>query len=285
MSDKISPLHLTSLTNIAEMFLQHHRSLFLSSVAEIGGLCSEKSFESVDYLISFLEELMDFHDDDKYRNSIGQYLDEIVYADLTDHFISYPIVLQVQIMDIVEKKSFLHFPLIRDDSESDQSKMELFLQDAARYFYNISTRTLYRHLVFRLNNWPMSSQRSILRALLIGSIFLPVTCHAGFLDELYHLLSKEPDLLSPENMEIFFHVLWPTGINQSFSVARVYLIQLLIARLIHVEKYFAQIIQICFMIYLRVPNIRVNLMDMVEPLCETEGFERYLDEQQQEFNM
>lgn len=284
MSEKISPLHLTSLTHIADMFSQYDRSLFLSTVAEIGELCSEKTFESIDYLISFLDELLDLHSEKKYREIIEKYLQEIVYADLTDHFIAYPIVVQIQIMDIVENRSILHFPLIREDSESDQSKMELFLQDAARYFYNISSRTLYRRLVFRLD-WSMTSQQSILRALLIGSIFLPVTCHGAFLDELYYLLSKEPGLLSSENMEIFFHVLWPTGINQSYSVARVYLAQLLIVRLIDVEKFFAQIVQICFLIYLRVPNIRVNLMDLVEPLCETDGFERYLDEQQQEFDV
>jgi len=26
-------------------------------------------------------------------------------------------------------------------------------------------------------------------------------------------------------------------------------------------------------------------MDIIEPLCETEGFQRFLDQQQQEFNM
>lgn len=283
MSGKVSPSHLTSLTHIADMFIQYDRSLFLSTVAEIGELCSEKTFESIDYFISFLDELLDLHSEEKYREMMEKYLSEIVYADLTDHFIAYPIVLQIQIMDIVENRSLLHFPLIREDSESDQSKMELFLQDAARYFYNISSRILYRRLVFRLD-WSLTSQQSILRALLIGCIFLPVTCHGAFLDELYYLLSKEPDLLSAENMEIFFHVLWPTGINQSYSVARVYLAQLLIVRLIDVKIFFAQIVQICFLIYLRVPNIRVNLMHLIEPLCEIDGFERYLDEQQQEFD-
>ncbi len=86
-------------------------------------------------------------------------------------------------------------------------------------------------------------------------------------------------------METLFHVLWPTGINQSYSVSRVYLSQLLIVRLVNVQKYFTQMIQICFLIHLRVPNIRVNLMDFIEPLCETDGFQQYLDQQQQEFNM
>ena len=86
-------------------------------------------------------------------------------------------------------------------------------------------------------------------------------------------------------METFFHVLCPTGINQSYSVPRVYLAQLLIVRLVNVPKYFAQIIQICFLIHLRVPKIRVNLIDVIDPLCETKDFQRYLDQQQQEFNM
>jgi hypothetical protein len=120
---------------------------------------------------------------------------------------------------------------------------------------------------------------------MIGCIFLPLTCHSAFLDELYYLLSKQPNLLSLTNMETFFHVLWPTGINQVYSVARVYLSQLLIVRLMNVHKYFSQIVQICFLIHLRVPNIRVNLMDVIEPLCETDDFQRYLDQQQQEFNM
>jgi hypothetical protein len=86
-------------------------------------------------------------------------------------------------------------------------------------------------------------------------------------------------------METFFHVLWPTGINQAYSVSRVYLSQLLIVRLLNIPKYFSQIIQICFLIHLRVPNIRVNLIDVIEPLCETEGFQKYLDQQQHELNM
>jgi hypothetical protein len=283
MLQMISSSDLTSLINIAEMFLTYERSLFLSTVAEIGGLCSEKYYERVHYLISFLDELMELHRDDKYQNLIEKYLDQIVYADLTDHFISYPIVLQIQIMAIIESTPILHFPLGREGSESDQSKIDLFLQDAARYFHNISSRSLYRRLVFRLDS-QLSAQQSILRALIIGCIFLPLTCHAAFLDELYYLLSKEPYLLSLTNMETFFHVLWPTGINQSYSVARVYLAQLLIVRLMNVEKYFAHIVQICFVIHLRVPNIRVNLMDAIEPLCETEGFQQYLDQQQQDLN-
>jgi hypothetical protein len=266
------------------MYLTYERSLFLSTVAEIGELCSNKYYERVHYFISFLDELIELHRNEKYQNLIEKYLNQIVYADLTDHFISYPIVLQIQIMTIIESTSILHFPLIREGSESDQSKIDLFLQDAARYFHNISSRSLYRRIVFRLDS-PISSQPSILRALIIGCIFLPLACHSAFLDELYYLLSKQPYLLSLTNMETFFHVLWPTGINQSYSVARVYLAQLLIVRLMNLQKYFAQIIQIAFLIHLRVPNIRVNLMDIIEPLCETEGFQKYLDQQQQEFNM
>ncbi|CAF1358104.1 unnamed protein product [Adineta steineri] len=284
MSDMISPSYLISLINIADMFITYQRSLFLSIVAEIGSLCSDKFYERVHYFISFLDELIELHDDNKYTNLIEKYLDQIVYADLTDHFISYPIVLQIQVMAIIESTPILYFPLIKEGSESDQSKIDLFLQDAARYFYNISSRSLYRRIVFRLDS-KISSQQSILRALIIGCIFLPLTCHSAFLDELYHLLSKQSQLLSLTNMETFFHVLWPTGINQSYSVSRVYLSQLLIVRLINVHKYFAQIIQICFSIHLRVPNIRVNIMDIIEPLCETKGFQQYLDHQQQEFNM
>jgi hypothetical protein len=148
----------------------------------------------------------------------------------------------------------------------------------------MSSRTLYRRLVFRLDS-QISSQQSILRALIIGCIFLPLTCHSAFLDELYHLLSDRPQLLSLTNMETFFHVLWPTGINQTYSVSRVYLSQLLIIRLLNVEKHFTQLVPIGFLIHLRVPHIRVNLMDIIEPLCETDGFQRYLDQQQHEFNM
>ncbi|CAF1046557.1 unnamed protein product [Rotaria sordida] len=284
MSHMMSPSYLISLINIAEMYLTYERSLFLSTVAEIGLLCSNKYYERVHYFISFLDELIEFHNDIKYKILIEKYLNRIVYADLTDHFISYPIILQIQIMAIIESTPILHFPLIRDGSESDQSKIDLFLQDAARYFHNISSRSLYRRIVFRLNS-QICSQQSILRALIIGCIFLPLTCHAAFLDELYNLLSKQPILLSLTNMETFFHVLWPTGINQSYSVPRVYLSQLLIVRLNNIQKYFAQIIQICFLIHLRVPNIRVNLMDIIEPLCETKGFQQYLDQQQQEFNL
>jgi hypothetical protein len=284
MSQMVSSDDLTSLKNIAEMFLTSERSLFLSTIAEIGEICSEKYYERAHYLISFLDELMELHHDEKYQNLIEKYLDQIVYADLTDHFISYPIVLQIQIMAIIESTTILQFPLIREDSESDQSKIDLFLQDAARYFHNISSRSLYRRLVFRLEH-QLSSQQAILHALVIGCIFLPLTCHAAFLNELYFLLSKEPRLLSLTNMEIFFHALMPTGINQLYSVPRVYLAQLLIVRLMNVEKFFAHIVQICFAIHFRVPNIRVNLMDVIEPLCETEGFQRYLDQQQQESNM
>jgi hypothetical protein len=284
MSQMVSSSYLISLINISEMYLNYERSLFLSIVAEIGELCLNKYYERVHYFISFLDELIELHINEKYRILIEKYLNKIFYADLTDHFISYPIILQIQIMDIIENKTILHFPLVREDSESDQSKIDLFLQDAARYFHNISSRSLYRRIVFRLES-QILSQQSILRALIIGCIFLPLTCHSAFLDELYYLLSKQPYLLSLTNMETFFHVLWPTGINQSYSVARVYLAQLLIVRLWNIEKYFGQIIQIGFLIYLRVPNIRVNLMDIIEPLCETDGFQRFLDQQQQEFNM
>ncbi|CAF1589478.1 unnamed protein product [Rotaria magnacalcarata] len=284
MSEMISSSYISSLMNIAEMFLIHERSLFLSAVAEIGLLCSNKYYERVHYFISFLDELIESYNNVKYKMLIEKYLDKIVYADLTDHFISYPIILQVQIMAIIDSTSILKFPLIREGSESDQSKIDLFLQDAARYFHNIASRSLYRRIVFRLNS-QIPSQQSILRALIIGCIFLPLTCHSAFLDELYYLLSNQPDLLSFTNMETFFHVLWPTGINQSYSVPRVYLSQLLIARLLNVHKHFAQIIQICFLIHLRVPNIRIKLVDIIEPLCETKGFQRYLDQQQQEFNM
>ena len=154
----------------------------------------------------------------------------------------------------------------------------------ARYFHNVSSRSSYRRLVFLRDDLPGSSQ-SIVRALIIGCIFLPVTCHSAFLDELYRLLSSRPHLLSSINMETFFHVLWPTGINQFYSVPRVYLAQLLIVRLLNLQKYFAQILQIAFLIHLRVPHIRVNLRHIIEPLAEKEGFQRYLDQQQHEFNL
>jgi hypothetical protein len=85
-------------------------------------------------------------------------------------------------------------------------------------------------------------------------------------------------------METFFHVLWPTGINQFYSVPRAYLCQLLIARLWNVDSYFGQILHICFVVDQRVPQIRVNLRDLLEPLSEKKGFQRYLDEQEEEFN-
>ncbi|CAF3748345.1 unnamed protein product [Rotaria sp. Silwood1] len=84
---------------------------------------------------------------------------------------------------------------------------------------------------------------------------------------------------------MFFQGLWSTGINQIYSVPRVYLSQLLIVHLTNMPKYVSQIIQICFLINLRIPNTRVNLMNVIEPLCETEGFQKYLDQQQHEFNM
>lgn len=85
-------------------------------------------------------------------------------------------------------------------------------------------------------------------------------------------------------METFFHVLCPTGINQFYSVPRVYLCQLLIARLCHVDTYFGQILHICFVVHQRVPQIRVDLRDVIEPLTEKKGFRRYLDQQEEEFN-
>ncbi|CAF1092532.1 unnamed protein product [Adineta ricciae] len=284
MTDLISPSYLISLTNIADMYLSYERSLFLSTVAEIGSLCSSKYYERVHYFISFLDELIELHQNEKYERLINNYLEQIVYADLTDHFISYPVLLQIQIMSIIEDSPVLRFPLMKQDSEADQAKIDLFLRDAARYFYNITSRTLYRRLVFRLDS-SLSSQQLIFRALLIGCIFLPLTCHAAYLDELYQLLSKQSQFLSSENMEIFYHVLGPSSINQSYSVSRVYLAQLLIVRLLNVRKYFVHIIKICFSIYLRVPNIRVNLMDVIEPLCETKGFQSYLDQQQYEMNI
>jgi hypothetical protein len=132
MSQLIFPPYLSSLTNIADMYLTAERSLFLSTVAEIGSLCSEKYYQRVHYFISFLDELMELHTDDKYKLLIEKYLNQIVYADLTDHFISYPIALQIQIMAIIESTSILHFPLIHEGSESDQAKIDLFLQDAGK---------------------------------------------------------------------------------------------------------------------------------------------------------
>ena len=245
MTELISPSHLSSIVNISEMFLLSQRSLFLCIVAEIGNLCSEKSFEHVHYLIGFLDELLDLtFQNETYRHLFEKYLDEITYADLTDHFISYPIVLQIEIMAIIERSSMLVFPMIHENSESDQSKIDLFLQDAPKYFHNLSSRLLYRRLVFRLNP---SQQASIFRALIIGCIFLPLTCHSAFLNEVYHLLSRQPNMLTVTNIETFLHVLWPTGINQSYSVPRVYLTQLLIVRLFNVPKYFSQILHICFL--------------------------------------
>ncbi|CAF3782973.1 unnamed protein product, partial [Adineta steineri] len=70
MSDMISPSYLISLINIADMFITYQRSLFLSIVAEIGSLCSDKFYERVHYFISFLDELIELHDDNKYTNLI-----------------------------------------------------------------------------------------------------------------------------------------------------------------------------------------------------------------------
>ncbi|CAF3493495.1 unnamed protein product [Rotaria sp. Silwood1] len=140
MSEMISPSYLTSLINIAEMYLTYERSLFLSTVAEIGLLCSNKYYERVHYFISFLDELIEFHNDIKYKILIEKYLNKIVYADLTDHFISYPIILQIQIMAIIESTSILYFPLIREGSESDQSKIDLFLQDAGKILLKLISK-------------------------------------------------------------------------------------------------------------------------------------------------
>lgn len=118
------------------MFLTYEQSLFLSIVAEIGLLCSNKYYERVHYFISFLDEVIELHKNIKYKLLIEKYLNKIVYADLTDHFISYPIVLQIQIMAIIESTSILEFPLVRQGSESDQSKIDLFLQDAGKLFIN-----------------------------------------------------------------------------------------------------------------------------------------------------
>lgn len=132
MSQIVLPTYLSSLINIAELFLTYERSLFLSTVAEIGLLCSNKYYERVHYFISFLDELIELHNDTKYKILIEKYLNQVVYADLTDHFISYPIILQIQIMAIIESTPVLYFPLIREESESDQSKIDLFLQDAGK---------------------------------------------------------------------------------------------------------------------------------------------------------
>ena len=132
MIDLLSSSYIISLTNITEMYLTCERSLFLSIVAEIGSLCSDRVYERVHYFISFLDELIELHSDDKYQSLIEKYLDHIVYADLTDHFISYPIVLQIQIMTIIESASILQFPLVKAETESDQAKIDLFLQDAGK---------------------------------------------------------------------------------------------------------------------------------------------------------
>ena len=132
MTDLISPSYLLSLTNIADMYLSYNRSLFLSTVAEIGSLCSSKYYERVHYFISFLDELIELHQNDKYERLIKNYLEQIVYADLTDHFISYPVLLQIQIMSIIEDSPVLRFPLMKQDSEADQAKIDLFLRDAGR---------------------------------------------------------------------------------------------------------------------------------------------------------
>jgi len=143
MLDLISSSYLISLTNIAEMYLTYERSLFLSTVAEIGSLCSDKFYERVHYFISFLDEFLELYSDDKYKILIEKYLNKIVYADLTDHFISYPIALQIQIMAIIESTSILQFPLIKEGSESDQSKIDLFLQDAGKILFLFSNKILF----------------------------------------------------------------------------------------------------------------------------------------------
>ena len=147
MSQMVSPSYLISLINIAEMYLTYQRSLFLSTVAEIGSLCSNKYYERVHYFISFLDELIKLHGDLKYQILIETYLNKIVYADLTDHFISYPIVLQIQVMTIIESIPILCFPLIRNESEADQAKIELFLQDAGKITLHSKRRRKMIHLV------------------------------------------------------------------------------------------------------------------------------------------
>ena len=84
---------------------------------------------------------MDLHSAVKYRSLIERHLNNVVYADLTDHFISYPIVLQTQIMTIIENYPSLRFLLVRPESESDQSKIDLFLQDAGTTSTRLSCRT------------------------------------------------------------------------------------------------------------------------------------------------
>lgn len=303
MNEFVSTENLSSLSQIAERFLFDRHSLFLSIVAEIGSLSSENLYERIDFFLEFLRNFLKFYSNEKYRNLIEKYLDEIVYADLTDHFLSYPLQIQIPVMSMISQHSFLHFPLIRHQSESDQSKIDLFLQDAgkissfrlsngfsnrlkclARYFFSSSSCQLYRQLVLRNEN-SFSSQESILRALIIGCVFLPLTCHSGFINEIYQLLSVRPQLLTSNIIETFYHVLSPTGINQTFSVPRVYLCQLLFVRLFHLPEYFSEILQICFVIFLRVPHIRIHLTDLIEPLAETKGFAQFLDEQQEEFDL
>ena len=130
MNEFISSENLSSLVQIAERYLFDDQSLFLSIIAEIGSLCSENLYERIDYFVEFLQSFLKLHSNEKYRHLIENHLDQIVYADLTDHFISYPIQIQIVIMSMIETNSFLHFPLIRHHSESDQSKIDLFLQDA-----------------------------------------------------------------------------------------------------------------------------------------------------------
>ena len=142
MSYLISPAHLSSLLTINELYLHSNRSLFFATVAEIGSLCSNKDYETVHYFISFLDQLIDLHSSVKYRSLIERHLASVVYADLTDHFISYPIVLQTQIMTMIDNCPSLRFPLIRAESESDQSKIDLFLQDAG----TMTTSLLFRRL-------------------------------------------------------------------------------------------------------------------------------------------
>ncbi|CAF0830323.1 unnamed protein product [Didymodactylos carnosus] len=220
------------------------------------------------------------NDETTTRELLEQYMENTTYADLTDHFIYYPIFLQARMMTFIEHfktDKFLNFTLTR--TEADQAKLNLFLQDAARYLHDSSTRLLYRSLLFQMKS--ISSRQSCLKALIVGTVFLPLTTNESFLDEFYHLLSSRY-LLTSTMMDTFFHVLWPTGINQIYSVPRAYLSMLVIVRLASMNQVrsreftqnelYSYLLQICYLIHVRVPNININLMHLFEPICECDKF-------------
>lgn len=66
-------------------------------------------------------------------------------------------------------------------------------------------------------------------------------------------------------------------INQYYSVARAYLCLLLIVRVIDVRPFYLEIIQLGVTIQLRVPTIRIFLLDLVEPLIESEEFTEFIE--------